>query len=1282
MKYPFKITINDQKAALRIKDDVQIGHYFVFVKHKRAISVDRLERLLVNKYYKTSVLPLVNQPVKLDGVTITPEPRQIEPIGCIVSDAKFYRAEQDVVRLFIAFPKPPDELLLVINCNGELFTTRKVKLSEGVGIETLLKLPSGDYDAQLSTSGQAICLPVFFRVAEYTPPLLSAEFINHKFDEKSGTFLFQLAVESYQIPFEGELIGTLIEQGLEIADNKLKQLSPGRYAGQFSMMSSEGSFRLQLMAVNDNERVTEIAIPSTKVEDSKATVISELGQEIIFSMAAKPEALPLRGGYLAEGDFLSTPLMVDSIVSENYVIEVKAEIKSLVLVNLDLISGEYQVQEVGDVTVGDRIMPTIDSTLCMVFTGGFVDEKAFEGYTSFIKPKQFQLSVDAPKKIRPYSNLVVRLTGVEDRTIPVLLSVREGIKALAEPQVSLGSAIKHSIETATMDMDRRAFIMMDEVVNDFSQVSSPKISVSHNAGKDTLVDFQVESEFKNKFDLAQWFWDLGDGKSAEKILIEIVDKANGVLESRAKDMLRAISGEGTRIGVHTANKFGLPLIDIESVDIAPDVVTLIDKGLLSKYHALPIFKRGDYLFVALSDPQNNLSAALDEIESHTNLHTEAILAEAEKLDNVIENVLELFGQSMKESGKQIDDKKEIEQALEFFDLRSDEVEGEDFDEALFLEDNFYSDKTDIFQASLSPNEIVEIPNYEFEQVVFYDIIPVCGSQELVIPLDGSVGNFVIESFAMSKDNWTQNCSSIVINKAVRVELVLPPAIYPDDKVIGRLRATTSGDKALLSLMYNGKTLVQRKNAFDALSMDAPVDFQFIVKVGTYFAKVEDPLTGETDSIEVVVGEMGQFKFYTQGLGFLVKEDSIDSKTALSVVPNIELPFRKLLTATANYPFMCCEQIAAKVLAATFMYMIADNDEERSIAEQLIDVGIAQEKKMMRKDLGFALYPESYYVSEYHSELTVRYLWYLKELEDLPTEISPLLSQAIGIGISLADNGAMVHQMQAIPDQIQSIEDAYSLARAGKDSLAIRQFIDNMIDFSETPVVVQTDQGAVAERTMLAYAGACLIAIGDLERGMILANQVTAQFNEEGRLYSTVDSVAAIVLMMELRRSELKIGEARLRVNGKEMLASEAVNLNDDIESIEVLDGVAAVELRQESEEDWQVFSNSFPVEVEILNYYGIAIEDLSLGDRLELMVSLPEGYQAGDLLQVSLAPCLSWIKGDNTLFSVDFEGSDELRIPLIVSSSFEGEQHFAVCIRNMFEEERASSPGLLTVKAH
>jgi hypothetical protein len=48
---------------------------------------------------------------------------------------------------------------------------------------------------------------------------------------------------------------------------------------------------------------------------------------------------------------------------------------------------------------------------------------------------------------------------------------------------------------------------------------------------------------------------------------------------------------------------------------------------------------------------------------------------------------------------------------------------------------------------------------------------------------------------------------------------------------------------------------------------------------------------------------------------------------------------------------------------------------------------------------------------------------------------------------------------------------------------------------------------------------------------------------------------------------------------------------------------------------------------------------------------------------------------------MDFAGADELRIPVVVTSNIQDKQHFALCVRNMFEEERATSPGIMSVKA-
>lgn len=65
---------------------------------------------------------------------------------------------------------------------------------------------------------------------------------------------------------------------------------------------------------------------------------------------------------------------------------------------------------------------------------------------------------------------------------------------------------------------------------------------------------------------------------------------------------------------------------------------MANEKLIRQHNALPLFKRGNRLFVAVSDPTN--LAGLDEIKFQANLTTEAILVEEDKLAKVIEKVLE------------------------------------------------------------------------------------------------------------------------------------------------------------------------------------------------------------------------------------------------------------------------------------------------------------------------------------------------------------------------------------------------------------------------------------------------------------------------------------------------------------------------------------------------------------------------------------------------------------------------------------------------------------------
>ncbi len=92
------------------------------------------------------------------------------------------------------------------------------------------------------------------------------------------------------------------------------------------------------------------------------------------------------------------------------------------------------------------------------------------------------------------------------------------------------------------------------------------------------------------------------------------------------------------IALAAANEFGAPLVDINLVEIDPDVIKLVKEDLIKKHHALPIFKRGKRLAVAVSDPTN--IQALDEIKFATGLTTDAIIVEEDKLAKNIEKALE------------------------------------------------------------------------------------------------------------------------------------------------------------------------------------------------------------------------------------------------------------------------------------------------------------------------------------------------------------------------------------------------------------------------------------------------------------------------------------------------------------------------------------------------------------------------------------------------------------------------------------------------------------------
>ncbi|WP_148863393.1 type IV-A pilus assembly ATPase PilB [Marinobacter fonticola] len=102
--------------------------------------------------------------------------------------------------------------------------------------------------------------------------------------------------------------------------------------------------------------------------------------------------------------------------------------------------------------------------------------------------------------------------------------------------------------------------------------------------------------------------------------------------------------ESRGLAFSAAMEFGVSVLDLSS--FAPDMLPekIVDEKLIRKHNALPLYKRGKRLYIAVSDPTN--IQALDEIKFNTGLSTDAVLVDDARLRELIDGYLESSESSM------------------------------------------------------------------------------------------------------------------------------------------------------------------------------------------------------------------------------------------------------------------------------------------------------------------------------------------------------------------------------------------------------------------------------------------------------------------------------------------------------------------------------------------------------------------------------------------------------------------------------------------------------------
>ncbi len=135
-----------------------------------------------------------------------------------------------------------------------------------------------------------------------------------------------------------------------------------------------------------------------------------------------------------------------------------------------------------------------------------------------------------------------------------------------------------------------------------------------------------------------------DGIIGEQDILEASEAARKEKLPLVAYLVSKELADSRAIAVAASHEFGVPLLDLDAIDIDLDCLRAVDQKLLNKHRVLPLLKRGQRLFLGISDPTN--LQAIDEVKFQTSLRVDPVVVEQSKLEERITKALEAVDTTM------------------------------------------------------------------------------------------------------------------------------------------------------------------------------------------------------------------------------------------------------------------------------------------------------------------------------------------------------------------------------------------------------------------------------------------------------------------------------------------------------------------------------------------------------------------------------------------------------------------------------------------------------------
>ncbi|MEM9383646.1 MAG: type IV-A pilus assembly ATPase PilB [Pseudomonadota bacterium] len=132
---------------------------------------------------------------------------------------------------------------------------------------------------------------------------------------------------------------------------------------------------------------------------------------------------------------------------------------------------------------------------------------------------------------------------------------------------------------------------------------------------------------------------LQEGIVEEATLAEAVQTAKDKGKTLVGYLVEHQLADPRDLAIAASSEFGVPLLDLDAMEVDIQTVQQVPENLLTKHRVLPLLKRGaKRLFVGISDPTN--LTAIDEIKFAAACSVEAVVVEDDKLQEHLSRALE------------------------------------------------------------------------------------------------------------------------------------------------------------------------------------------------------------------------------------------------------------------------------------------------------------------------------------------------------------------------------------------------------------------------------------------------------------------------------------------------------------------------------------------------------------------------------------------------------------------------------------------------------------------